>query len=205
MFKRWWVDIETSNKMTFIDEEQKAIDELSQPLSAKTPKGQAIINAMIPNGVPIVAHNNPFNVSYPPQRWSPQDQDKLNAYEQERMVRTRELKLQHFIKMPQSMRQDLIDSLVFFDSLNKMNQDEAGYTNEHQDLINKSNSVHGRNVSFHGSPYPEGMVVQVNGPVKGFIEAHFHPYNACQLTLEHLIKAHTDQTMEEVVLTPDKP
>lgn len=202
-----WFDIETGNLSTYIEEQCKADDEirkqLSQPLQPTSAMGHAMMNAMMPHGVTVAAHSNTFGHSMPP--WTHHDQEKLSVLEKERAIRTRELKLEHFMKLPQSVRQDLVDALTFFDTLNKINNDEAGYTNEHQDMINKRDFQSGRHMSFQGSPYPDGMVIQFDGPYKGFINAHFHPYNNCGLTLEHLVKAHTDQTMEEVVLTPDKP
>lgn len=137
--------------------------------------------------------------------WNNSDEEKLRELQIEHAGTIKQAKLAEFIKIKANVREHIIDSIQFFESVKKINCTGVASPPQLRDMLHKKDMYHSTMTRYNNrcfSPpeydyYANGSIFKLHATNYSCIELE---NSFCGLTLEDLLKAHTEQTVDEEVL-----
>lgn len=140
---------------------------------------------------------------------SVEEQEKLKSLEEDRKRATKQAKINYFKKLPQSMRQQVVDNIMWDSAVRAIDSEEAPKSQEQIDLESK-NHRGGYSPSMGGLSYGGSLGGWGNIGVSSLssqLEVEMYGGGRYRgilmprdLTAEELVRAHAEATAEEVLL-----
>jgi hypothetical protein len=133
---------------------------------------------------------------------TPEEKERLKNLEEDRKRETKKAKLDIFKKLPSSVRQQVVDHLIWSDAVNKITSTEVPKSKEQQELEIRDELHNNVHIGFSRSAGSTMDYDVIKEQIYGgrFLRGPILPKD---ITPEELIRAHAEATAEEALLGTD--